>query len=222
MATSYDGRFVTFPCYVSQGQKTTTSSTGAVTTTAGAYLKLGSKFNNPCCTTTPLPATCTSCPVESLSYDDKAIAMLRWDGVVDTITHLPGNQFFYGPIIPDEPQYVTAAITTGELWPFVSYFSGNAGDNGEGTMNIPFDALAPTKSGNRITNTPGYFDYGQARSRSRLCTRHARCAPEMRADDTCAATRAARRCYAMRAAGAASYALACTRREALAVLQQRS
>ena len=161
MATSYDGRFVTFPCYVSQGQKTTTSSTGAVTTTAGAYLKLGSKFNNPCCTTTPLPATCTSCPVESLSYDDKAIAMLRWDGVVDTITHLPGNQFFYGPVIPDEPQYVTSAITSGELWPYVSYFVGNSGDNGEGTMNIPFDSLAPTKGGNRITNTPGYYDYGQ-------------------------------------------------------------
>ena len=27
-------------------------------------------------------------------------------------------------------------------------------------MNIPFDSLAPTKSGNRITNTPGYYDYG--------------------------------------------------------------
>ena len=55
---------------------------------------------------------------------------------------------------------MTAAITTGELWPYVSYFSGNSGDNGEGTMNIPFDSLAPSKSGNRITNTPGYYDYG--------------------------------------------------------------
>ena len=86
---------MTFPCYVTTGQKGTT---------AGSYLKLGSAYNNPCCSASPVPSTCTNCPTESLSYDDKSIAMIRWDGVVDTITHLPGNQFFYGPIIPDEPQ----------------------------------------------------------------------------------------------------------------------
>ena len=197
MRESYDGRFVTFPCYVVD---------------AGKNFKLGQWYE-------PNPLIYAS---DALSYDDKSLAALRWDGVIDTITHLPGTQFFYGPILPDEPTYVTSAVVTGDLWPTMSFFTGNAGENGEGTMNIPFNGLAPTKSGNRITTTPGYFDYGQARSRSRLCTRHARRAPEMRADDTCAATRAARRCYAMRAAGAASYALACTRREALAVLQQRS
>jgi hypothetical protein len=151
LSDSYDGRFVTFPCYVATGQKGTA---------AGANIKLGSTFNNPCCSTTPVPSTCTNCPVESLSYDDKAIAMLRWDGVVETITHLPGNEFFYGPVIPDEPQYITSAITTGQLWPYVSYFAGNSGDNGEGTMRIPFNSLAPTKSGNRISTKPGYYDYG--------------------------------------------------------------
>jgi len=86
--------------------------------------------------------------------------MLRWDGVIETVTRLPGNEFFYGPVVPDEPQYITSAITTGQLWPYVSYFAGNSGDNGEGTMNIPFNSLAPTKSGNRITTKPGYYDYG--------------------------------------------------------------
>ena len=62
-----------------------------------------------------------------------ALATIRWDGVVDTITNLPGTQFFYGPICPDEPQYVTAAITTGNLWPTMAFFTGNAGYNGEGT-----------------------------------------------------------------------------------------
>ena len=151
LSDSYDGRFVTFPCYVANGQKGTA---------AGANLKLGSAFNNPCCKATPKPATCTVCPAEADSYDDKSIAMLRWDGVIETITRLPGNQFFYGPIIPDEPQYMTTAVTSGALWPYVSYFVGEAGDNGEGTMNIPFNSLAPTKSGNRISTAPGYYDYG--------------------------------------------------------------
>ena len=92
------------------------------------------------------------------------VALGRWDGVVDTVTHLPGTQFFYGPILPDEPTYVTSAITTGDLWPTMAFFTGNAGDNGEGTMDVPFDSLAATKSGNRITNTPGYYDYGMASS----------------------------------------------------------
>ena len=136
MSTSYDGRFVTFPCYVSP---------------VGQKFKLGQWYE-------PNPLIYAS---DALSYDSKSLATIRWDGVVDTITHLPGTQFFYGPICPDEPQYVTAAITTGNLWPTMAFFTGNAGYNGEGTMNVPFNGLAPTKSGNRITNTPGYFDYGQ-------------------------------------------------------------
>jgi hypothetical protein len=130
MSTSYDGRFVTFPCYkVAAGQK----------------FKLGQWYE-------PNPSIYAS---DALSYDDKTLATIRWDGVVDTITNLPGTQFFYGPICPDEPQYVTSAITTGNLWPTMAFFTGNAGYNGEGTMNVPFNGLAPTKSGNRITNTPG-------------------------------------------------------------------
>jgi len=130
LSTSYDGRFVTFPCYkVAAGQK----------------FKLGQWYE-------PNPSIYAS---DALSYDDKTLATIRWDGVVDTVTNLPGTQFFYGPILPDEPTYVTSAITTGNLWPNMAFFTGNAGDNGEGTFNVPFGSLAPTKSSNRITNTPG-------------------------------------------------------------------
>ncbi len=136
MSTSYDGRFVTFPCYKSA---------------AGQKLKLGQWYE-------PNPSIYAS---DALSYDDKTLATIRWDGVVDTITNLPGQHFFYGPIVPDEPQYITSAITTGNLWPTMAFFTGNSGYNGEGTMNVPFNGLAPTKSGNRISTRPGYFDYGQ-------------------------------------------------------------
>ncbi len=157
LSDSYDGRFVTFPCYVATGQKGTA---------AGANIKMGGTFNNPCCSASPRAASCTGClPTnadigDKFAYDDKSIGMLRWDGVIETITRLPGSEFFYGPVTPDEPQYITSAITTGQLWPYVSYYAGNSGYNGEGTMNIPFNSLAPTKSGNRISTKPGYYDYG--------------------------------------------------------------
>ena len=51
-----------------------------------AQLKLGSYFN---------PGVYAS---DALSYDDKAIASISFDGKVDTITHLPGDQFFYGAL----------------------------------------------------------------------------------------------------------------------------
>ena len=141
LGLSYDGRFVSLPCYVTQA---------ATPTTPGAAFKLGSVFfGQP-------PAWGN----DGNTYDDKTIALIAWNGLIDTTTWLPGSQFYYGSIIPDEPQYVTSAITTGELWPYVSYYSGNSGDNGEGTMLIPFDSLTDTKTNARVSHYPGYYDYG--------------------------------------------------------------
>jgi len=137
MAPSFDGRFVTFPCYV---------------TTPGAKLKKGSWYDGG---GAPSPSGDPS------TYDDKTVAVLDFSGRVDTITHLPGTDFFYGPLVPSEAQYFTSAIMTGEYYPASPLFVGGGANNGEGTMYIPYEALTPTKGVNRISNTPGYFDYGQ-------------------------------------------------------------
>jgi len=126
---SYDGRVVSMPCYAAP---------------AGDALKRGSWFG-------------AETLDDALSYDDKTVAALDAGGAVDTVTHLPGPAFFYGPLVPDAPQYVTSAVTVAPLAPF---FVGGAADNGEGTMFIDDDAFFPTKAQNRVSNTPGYFDYG--------------------------------------------------------------
>jgi hypothetical protein len=51
--------------------------------------------------------------------------------------------------------YITHSLLPGENYPTSPFFVGTAANNGEGTMYIPFDDLAPTKSHNRISNTPG-------------------------------------------------------------------
>jgi hypothetical protein len=144
LSVSYDGRFVSFPCYARN---------------QSLPLQLGSWFaaaggdaGNPLCSSTDL--------LDPFCYDDKVVAVVDAAGRVDTVTHLPGTDFFYGALVPDEPQYVRSAVTVGEFAPDVAFFVGGAADNGEGVMWLPDDATSPTKSGNRITNTPGYFDFG--------------------------------------------------------------
>jgi hypothetical protein len=144
LSVSYDGRFVSFPCYARN---------------QSLPLQLGSWFaaaggdaGNPLCSSTDL--------FDPFCYDDKVVAVVDAAGRVDTVTHLPGTDFFYGALVPDEPQYVRSAVTVGEFAPDVAFFVGGAADNGEGVMWLPDDATSPTKSGNRITNTPGYFDFG--------------------------------------------------------------
>lgn len=121
---SYDGRIVSLPCY-------------AVPASDG--LKAGSWFGRETLD-------------DALSYDDKTVAALDATGAVDTLTHLPGLAFYYGPLIPDAPQYMTSAVTTSVAAPF---FVGGASDNGEGTMFIDDDAFFPTKAENRVSNAPG-------------------------------------------------------------------
>ena len=84
MQTSFDGRFVSLPAYVSP---------------PGRKLKLGTWYE-------PNPTIYAS---DGASYDDKTLVILRWDGVVDTKTFLTGSQIFLGAILPDEPQYCILA-----------------------------------------------------------------------------------------------------------------
>ena len=58
--------------------------------------------------------------------------MLDAAGNIDTQTRMLGNQFFYGPLTPDEPQYLTTSITTGLNFPNQVNFVGGAAYNGEG------------------------------------------------------------------------------------------
>lgn len=39
--------------------------------------------------------------LDAFCYDYKSIAVVDAGGGVDTVTHLPGTDFFYGPLIPD-------------------------------------------------------------------------------------------------------------------------
>ena len=81
MTLSYDGRFVSLPCYV---------------TSPGNEFKKGLWYGQ-----------------VGPEYDDKTIAVLDMNGNIDTITHLPGTDFAYGPLVPSEAQYFTSAIFTG-------------------------------------------------------------------------------------------------------------
>ena len=119
---SYDGRMVSFPCYVAASDE-------------GVALKRGSWFG-------------AFTPDDTSTYDDKTIAVVNAGGSVDTATHLPGSDFFLGPLAPNEPQYMVSAVTTGEfsfLNPKPFFFVGGAANNGEGVMYIDDDALSPSK-----------------------------------------------------------------------------
>ena len=65
MTLSFDGRFVSLPCYVTNPGK--------------PFLK-GLWYDG----------------LQIPEYDDKTIAVLDMSGGIDTVTHLPGDNFAYG------------------------------------------------------------------------------------------------------------------------------
>jgi hypothetical protein len=65
MTLSFDGRFVSLPCYV--------------TNPGSAFLK-GFWYDG----------------LQVPEWDDKTIAVLDMNGNIDTVTHLPGDNFAYG------------------------------------------------------------------------------------------------------------------------------
>jgi hypothetical protein len=143
---SWDGRFVTIPCYNAEA----TPASGQ----AEKFL-WGSDFGD---NTAP---TATSIS----GYHHKVILSIDWAGNVVSTTRARGDEFFYGPLLPEEPQYITSAVTTGTNFPFNQYTVGNSGDNGEGTMIFRGSSISASKSGApsnpagyRISNTPGYFE----------------------------------------------------------------
>jgi len=140
-ARSYDGRFVTLPCYnTNEGEKYLLGPTFGDDADLAAGIPKGNAVNG---------------------YHHKVLMSIDFSGAVNTITRASGAHFFYGPLLPDEPTYVTSSITTGAGYPSNTYYYGGAGDNGEGTMRITGNTWTATKGGNRIANTPGYWDYGQ-------------------------------------------------------------
>jgi hypothetical protein len=132
--TSYDGRYISVLCK---------------NVMPGGMFQRGGFFND-------------TGGYTSSGYDDKVILRMDWKGNIDTTTRLAGNQFYYGPLIPDEPQYDVSAITSGQNVGASppNYFASNSGDNGEGVDRIPHGSQNATKGANRITNTPGYYDSG--------------------------------------------------------------
>ena len=136
MAQSYDGRFVTFPAY---------------STAAGNKIKLGAWFEqNP-----SLPA--------ATEYDDKTVVVLSFDGTINTITRTPGsgsgNYPCFGPLIPDEPQYFSSAVTTGAGYPSsMLLYEGCAADY-SGTYAMTFSD-ATGLSSSRLSLAPGFYDFG--------------------------------------------------------------